>query len=279
MVLFVARKNLKAGLTGELGKRLIGWACIAPLFLVAVFFSGIAGAILLLFFLFRISSEYIRVVEVERPYAIFVYALIPLTFLIALYAPWLYFALPAGAILLLTLVPILSGRVDNVYRQLSFAGRGYLYLVWTTGHLILLHQLAGDGLLVLTAVSVALSDAMQFFVGKWLGKHIISPQVNPRKAWEGLLGDLLGAGVGVALFSFALPTQIALFEKIALIGLIAMGAAWGDLISSLVKRAADIKDWGNLIPGHGGLLDRANSLLVVIPLVYYFAYFVMEVKK
>lgn len=279
IVLFFARENLRAGLTGELGKRLIGWVLIALLFFAAVFISGIVGALILLFFFFRISAEYIRVVGVERPYALFVYAFIPITFFVAMFAPAFYFALPAGAILLLTLVPILSGRVDNVYRQLSFAGRGYLYLVWTTGHLILLQQLAGDGLLVLTAVSVALSDAMQFVFGKLMGKHIISPRVNPRKAWEGLLGDVIGAGIGVAMFSFAIPAQFALLEKIGLVLLIALGAAWGDLISSLVKRAAGSKDWGNLIPGHGGLLDRANSLLVVGPLVYYFAFLVLEVKK
>lgn len=279
IVLFFARENLRAGLTGELGKRLIGWVLIALLFFAAVFISGIVGAIILLFFFFRISAEYIRVVGVERPYALFVYAFIPITFFVAMFAPAFYFALPAGAILLLTLVPILSGRVDNVYRQLSFAGRGYLYLVWTTGHLILLQQLAGDGMLILTAVSVALSDAMQFVFGKLMGKHIISPRVNPRKAWEGLLGDVIGAGIGVAMFNFAIPAQFALLEKIGLVLLIALGAAWGDLISSLVKRAAGSKDWGNLIPGHGGLLDRANSLLVVGPLVYYFTFFVLEVKK
>lgn len=279
IVLFFARKDLKAELTGELGKRLVGWIIITPLFLIAVFASGIIGAIILLFFFFRVSSEYIRVVGVERPYALYMYALIPITLLVAAFVPSLYFALPAGAILLLTLIPILSQRVNNLYQQLSFAGRGYLYLIWTTGHLILLQQLAGDGLLILTAVSVALSDAMQFVVGKLIGRHIISPAVNPRKAWEGLIGDLIGAGVGVALFSFALPTEFTLIEKIALMVLIGMGAAWGDLISSLVKRAAGVKDWGNLIPGHGGLLDRANSMVVAIPLVYYFSYIVLEVRK
>ncbi|CAG0963524.1 partial Phosphatidate cytidylyltransferase, partial [Anaerolineae bacterium] len=81
------------------------------------------------------------------------------------------------------------------------------------------------------------------------------------------------------MFNFAIPAPFALLEKIGLVLLIALGAAWGDLISSLVKRAAGSKDWGNLIPGHGGLLDRANSLLVVGPFVYYFAFLVLEVKK
>ena len=279
IVLFFARRDLKVGLKGELGKRLIGWMLITPIFLVAVFVGGFVGALILLVFFYLISTEYIHVIGVERPYVIYMYALIPVTFIVAAFVPSLYFVLPAGSILLLTLVPILTRRVDNLYQQLSFAGRGYLYLVWTTGHLVLLQQLGGNGLLILTAVSVALSDAMQFTVGKLIGKHIISPEVNPRKAWEGLLGDFIGASVGVALFSFALPAQFETIEKILLAILIGIGAAWGDLISSLVKRAANTKDWGDIIPGHGGLLDRANSMLIAIPLVYYFSYLILEVRK
>lgn len=279
IVLFFARNNVQAGLKGELGKRLVGWGLIAPLFLIGLFTGGIVGAGVLLCFQFRISTEYARVVGVDRPYRAFVYALIPVTFVTAVFAPSLYFALPAGSILLLTLIPILTRRVENLYQQFSLAGRGYLYLVWTTGHLVLLGQLAGIGLVILVAFGVALSDAMQFVVGKLIGKHIISPEVNPRKAWEGLIGSVLGASIGVMLFSFALPVEFTLLERVSLALLIGLSAAWGDLVSSLVKRAAGSKDWGNLIPGHGGLLDRANSLVVAVPVVYYFAYLVMEVWK
>lgn len=279
IVLFFARRDLKAGLTGELGKRLIGWMMIAPLFLIAAFVGGLAAAVILMFFFFRITYEYVSVVGVERPYAIYIYALIPITFFTAALVPPLYFTLPAGSILLLTLVPILTRRVGDLYLQLSYAGRGYLYLVWSTGHLILLKDLGGVGLLMLAAIGIALSDAMQFVVGKLIGKHIISPEVNPRKAWEGLIGDVIGASIGVALFSFALPPQFGTLERVILAVLIGLGAAWGDLISSLVKRAAGTKDWGDIIPGHGGLLDRANSMVVAIPFVYYYAYLVLEVLK
>ncbi len=279
LVLFFARKDLKAGLTGELGKRFIGWMIIAPLFLVATFVGGLAAAAILLFFFYRVTVEYVRVVGVERPYAIYLYTLIPITFVVAQFFPTLYFALPAASILLLTLVPILSRNVADLYLQLSYAGRGYLYLVWSIGHLILLKQAGGVGLVMLVGVGVALSDVMQYTVGKLIGKRIISPEVNPRKAWEGLLGDLIGAGAAVALFNFALPPEFVLPHKIALAFIIGLGAAWGDLISSLVKRMAGSKDWGDFLPGHGGLLDRANSMVVVIPLVYYFTHLVLEYGK
>jgi phosphatidate cytidylyltransferase len=270
LVLFFARRDLKAGLTGELGQRYIGWIIVAPAFLLATFVSGLVAAVILLFFFYRVVTEYVRVVGVKRFYAFYLYILIPLTFLVSAFAPELYFALPAGSILLLTLVPILTRQVDDLYFQLSFAGRGYLYLVWSTGHLILLKQVGGVGTVMLVGIGVALSDVMQYTVGKLIGKHIISPEVNPRKAWEGLLGTFAGAGLAVAMFDFALPAEFTLPHKIALAFLIALGSAWGDLISSLVKRAAGAKDWGDLVPGHGGLLDRANSMVVVVPLAYYF---------
>lgn len=275
LVLFFARKDLKAGLRGELGRRFIGWMIIAPMFLAAAFGGGLVAAVILLLFFYRIVLEYVRVVGVEKEYAFFLYVMIPVTFVVAAFVPVLYFALPAASILLLSLVPILTRRIDNLYLQLSYAGRGYLYLVWSVGHLILLRHLGAIGLVLVVGVGVAMSDVMQYTVGKLIGRHIISPEVNPRKAWEGLLGDFIGAGLAVALFAFALPQEFLPVHLVALAILIGVGAAWGDLISSLVKRVAGAKDWGTIIPGHGGLLDRANSMVVVIPLVFYFAILVM----
>lgn len=276
IVLFFARKDLKAGLKGELGKRFIGWLIIAPVFLIGTFVKGVVAAIVLFIFFYLVLAEYIRVVGVHKPYIIHLYTFVPTTFFTAQYFPELYSVLPAAAILTLTLVPILTHHVEDLYIQLSFAGRGYLYLVWSVGHLILIQHLAGTGLIMITAIGVALSDVMQYTIGKLIGKHIIAPEVNPRKAWEGLIGDLLGAGMAVYLLRFALPPEFTVIHQIILTFIIGLGAAWGDLISSMIKRVADVKDWGQLIPGHGGLLDRANSMVIVIPLVYYFAYIIMR---
>src|SRR5574341_2492017 len=145
LVLFFARRNLRAGLTGELGQRYLSWLILTPLFLVMTFVGGAVGAVILLLFLFGIVREYVSVVGVERPYAIYLYALIPITFIVAEFFPDLYFPLPDASILLLTLVPLLSGQIENLYQQLSFAGRGYLYLVWSIGHVVLIQQLGGPG--------------------------------------------------------------------------------------------------------------------------------------
>jgi len=279
LVLFFARKDLKAGLSGELGKRFIGWLIIAPVFLLGTFVKGVVAAVILFVFFYLVLAEYIRVVGVHRSYVIHLYAFIPITFFTAQYFPELYAVLPAAAILTLTLVPILTHHIDDLYIQLSFAGRGYLYLIWSVGHVLMMQHLGGTGLIIVTAIGVALSDVMQYTIGKLIGKHIIAPEVNPRKAWEGLIGDLLGAGIAVYLLRFALPAEFTVVHQVILAILIGLGTAWGDLISSMIKRVADVKDWGQLIPGHGGLLDRANSMVVVIPLVYYFSYVVLGYLK
>lgn len=276
LVLFFARKDFKAGLRGELGKRFLGWLIIAPVFLIGTFVKGVVAAIILFVFFYLVLVEYIRVVGLQRPYIVHLYLFVPITFFTAQYFPDLYFVLPAAAILTLTLVPIFTHHIEDLYLQLSLAGRGYLYLVWSVGHILLIQQLAGTGLIMTTAIGVALSDVMQYTIGKLIGKHIIAPEVNPRKAWEGLIGDLLGAGTAVYLLRFALPVEFTVVHQIILILLIGLGSAWGDLISSLIKRVAHVKDWGQIIPGHGGLLDRANSMVIVFPLVYYFSYIVLE---
>jgi phosphatidate cytidylyltransferase len=276
LVLFFARKDLRAGLRGELGQRFYSWTLIAAIFLIATFVRGPVAAVILLLFLLRIAYEYVTVIGVERPYAAYLYGLVFITYLAAEFWPEYFFTLPAASILLLTLLPILTGRVENLYQQLSYAGRGYLYLIWSTAHLILLKDLVqSNALIVMVGAAIALSDVMQYTIGKLFGKHIISPNVNPRKAWEGLFGDVLGAFIVITLFNFAFPPSITLPQKLLLALLLGVGSAWGDLLSSLVKRVADAKDWGSILPGHGGILDRANSMVVALPLAYYYLHFIL----
>lgn len=271
LTLFFGRRDLGNALRGELGKRYLTWLLLAPLYLFAVFVGGAVALLMVLLFILQVVREYSRVVGVERPYGFYLYGMIPVTLGIAFFIPPLFFALPGAAIFLLTAIPILTRRVADLYNQLTYAGRGYLYLVWSFSHLILLRQIEGGlELLILAGIGAALSDVSAYTVGKLFGRHIISPPVHPRKAWEGLLGDILGASLAVAIFRFAWPASFGIAEAAILALTIGVGSGWGDLVSSLAKRAAGTKDWGDILPGHGGLLDRANSFVVVLPVVYYY---------
>lgn len=271
LVLFFARKNLRAGLTGELGQRYLGWLLITPFFFAAIFVRGVVASGLLLLFFYQVVREYVSVIGLDRRYVFYLYALMPVTFLVATHRPQMYFWLPALSILFMTLIPILTGRIEDVNTQFLLAERGYLYLVWFSGHLVLLRQVGEMGLVMVVGIAVALADVGQYTVGNLIGRHVISPRVHPRKAWEGMAGAILGAGVAVFLYGFALPPAFQAGHKVALAVLLGVAASWGDLISSLLKRSAGVKDWGHLLPGHGGLLDRTNSLIPAAPLAYYFA--------
>lgn len=271
LVMILARFNIRRVLEGELGARYIGWLLLLPVYAIALYGgTGISLIILTLTMLLGLI-EYGRAAEMRQPDLIALCLTVPLSLLLALVKPQIVGALPVLVLFLLTLLPFQQNTPERIH-----SGRarlilwGYVYVVWTLTHAALIwHFPGGRELLVVLIVGCALSDIGAYVIGKRIGKTLIAPRISPTKCWEGLIGDFLGAGLAVALLGFNLP-PMSFPALVGLVLIIGLGSAWGDLLSSLAKRNAGIKDWGNLIPGHGGLLDRLNSLIVVLPLVYYF---------
>ena len=140
----------------------------------------------------------------------------------------------------------------------SFAG-GF-YLGWTCGHLAEIRELDnGAWWLLLTLVSVWMADSGAYVFGRLFGKHKITPSISPGKTWEGYIGGVFTALVGGALVGIMSP--IGLLSALVTGALIGVFSVFGDLIESLIKREAHAKDSGRLIPGHGGVFDRIDSLL------------------
>ena len=115
-----------------------------------------------------------------------------------------------------------------------------------------------------------LPDSGAYFAGTYFGKHKLAPVISPKKTIEGAIGGVLTAVIGIFLYAAILdlffPFQIR-YWAVLLYGLLGAGIdVFGDLMFSAIKRQAGIKDYGNLIPGHGGILDRFDSLLLVAPL-------------
>jgi phosphatidate cytidylyltransferase len=123
-------------------------------------------------------------------------------------------------------------------------------------------------------------DTCAYCVGKLIGKHKMSPKLSPKKSIEGAVGGVAGSALLTAIYSYIFRAQmdigsreIALLAVIAAIaGLISMV---GDLTASAIKRNYDIKDYGNLIPGHGGILDRFDSMIITAPIIYYLALYAL----
>ncbi len=184
-----------------------------------------------------------------------------------------------------------------------------LYVPWLLSHAVLLRNLGGDLVaeystlarfqkfvptveaapifaenlslffMFITFACTFGSDTGAYFAGRFFGKHKMAPTVSPKKTWEGFAGGVVAA-MGVAcLVKYIFDTYVPGGDliKFTYWGCLLLGAAIsmvgsvGDLIESLIKRDADIKDSGWIIPGHGGMLDRVDALLFTFPLTYYVA--------
>lgn len=161
--------------------------------------------------------------------------------------------------------------------QIAFAVFGIVYVPVLMMHLYQVRELA-DGLYLMPLIFLSAwgNDTCAYCVGMLIGKHKMTPKLSPKKSVEGLAGGiigavLLGAGYG-ALFGQHLPTLGNAVMSCGIIcGVGAVIAVVGDLTASAIKRDTGIKDYGKLIPGHGGVLDRFDSILFTAPIVYYFA--------
>lgn len=162
--------------------------------------------------------------------------------------------------------------LTTVVQQVALVLFGFLYLPLLLGHLALLRALPQGREWILTALLIVmLSDTVAYFVGSAIGQHRLYPAISPKKSVEGALGGLVGS-IGGALLAKALwfPQLSWPLAIIAGAGIGSLGQI-GDLFESMLKRSFGVKDSGTIIPGHGGLLDRLDSLLFAFPPVYYLA--------
>ena len=150
---------------------------------------------------------------------------------------------------------------------------GIMYVVFFSYHIVLIDQSQHRILIWLVFLTAFGTDIMAYFTGMAFGKHKLCPNLSPKKSVEGAVGGVIGSVVFCGIFGyFALPDAFVMTLVIGFLG--SIFAQLGDLSASAFKRQMGIKDYGNLIPGHGGILDRFDSVLFTAPLVYYCILFI-----
>ena len=201
----------------------------------------------------------------------------------------------AAAVAPFLALSILMLRVDlrSGYQAAAASVFAFTYVGLPIGMLVQLRQQwAGAFYLLYLLLLVWAGDIFAYFVGKAVGRHLMSPRVSPKKTWEGAAASLAASvGVGWLMFHYALPISAALLRvsliqpRDGLFGLEqpAMGpvivltivlniaAQLGDLVESLIKRGAGVKDSGAILPGHGGMLDRIDAMLFAAPVLWFWA--------
>ncbi len=169
----------------------------------------------------------------------------------------------------------------------------FTYVALPMGMLVQLRQQwAGAFYILYLLLVVWAGDIFAYFIGKAIGRHLMSPRISPKKTWEGAAASVISSvAVGWLLFNYSLPISSALLnagliqrrdglfglERPAMVPVIVLtvvlniAAQLGDLVESLIKRGANVKDSGGILPGHGGMLDRIDALLFAAPVLWYYA--------
>lgn len=182
----------------------------------------------------------------------------------------LFVVTPIYATLILLMVPLARDEFQHMIQRTCLSVLAVLYFGWFLAHLAyLIHIDNGIGHVLFLLLLTELNDTCAFSIGKVFGKHKLSPRISPNKTVEGSLGALFGV-IGFAfVFRYLVPEYMA-FHLILIAALISITGTFGDLTISFIKRDLGIKDMGKVIPGHGGVLDRLDSVIFVAPVFFHF---------
>ena len=148
---------------------------------------------------------------------------------------------------------------------LGLLGIALLTITWVAIALII-HQPHGPWLLLFAFAVVALADVGGYVAGNLFGKHKLAPLVSPGKTWEGFFGGILLQCILIASMASFMPEKITTVMLVALVIPVSLYSVLGDLFESMIKRHSGVKDSGNILPGHGGVLDRIDGLIAALPL-------------
>ena len=285
------RREAREGerVAGELrGQKARGWAerlltrttsgvTYAAVVLACLFWGRVPTAVLVTAMAWLCCSEFFRMTRMlgRMPNEVLGLAGAALYPLVALAKPG---ATSAVTLLLMIAVGawfVLTPRANISDASVTVFGAAYTGLLFSAVVTIRSANHGFEGALLTIGVmgSVWLNDATAYLVGSRLGRHKLAPRISPNKSWEGLWGGIVGSCI-VWLILAALGT-CGVTLPLALVGgiLCAVAGVVGDLFESRLKRAAGVKDSGNLIPGHGGMLDRSDSMLFACMTAYFVLYF------
>jgi phosphatidate cytidylyltransferase len=271
---------------GELVARVKSWWIMVTVFAAAVFVYEPLSAAFLGLISYLALKEYISMIptrRIDRLVLLAAYLAVPVQFWLAYQAQFGHFMvfIPVWMFLLMPAVMAMSGETVGYLKSVGTLSWGLMMTVFTLSHMAYLlfsgdaaNPVAGGAGLLFFLVFVAqFNDVAQYTWGKLFGRHKITPAVSPKKTWEGFLGGVFTSIALAAVIGPFLTPMDAGWSALAG-GIIAGAGFLGDITESAVKRDLGVKDAGALIPGHGGILDRIDSLTYAAPVfTHFFRYF------
>ena len=266
----------------ELRLRLKTWWLIIGVFCFAVAFDNDVSLVVFAFVSFLAFKEYLSLIPTRRAdhrVLFWAYLSIPIQYYwisIEWYGMFIIF-IPVFVFLFLPMRMVLIGETQGFLRAAGTVHWGLMTTVFSLSHMAYLLALpaagnpagGGDALLFYLVFLTQINDVAQYVWGKLFGRHKVSPTVSPNKTFEGLVGGVATTVVlAVALAPWLTP--FTRYESVAAGLLIGVFGFIGDVTISAIKRDIGVKDSGTLLPGHGGILDRLDSLTCTAPLFFHF---------
>lgn len=264
--------------------RIVSAAVLIPLVAALTYAGGWLLAGVLLLVAVRAAYELFHLMEAAgyRPSLAVSALIMALLLAVARFPEWNLLGLVLAASVLLSLIwQLLRPPAGHPTQSWALTLGVALWLGWLISHFVQLRDLSpafglgiGTRWLVLMFLVTWVNDSAAYFVGKAIGRHPCCPYLSPKKTWEGTIGGGFGGIAATALLGHWL-VDLPWVHGLILGALVAFLAPFGDLAKSMVKRQMKVKDFSALIPGHGGMFDRIDSLLFVAPTMYYYATLVL----
>ncbi|GMR16358.1 MAG: phosphatidate cytidylyltransferase [Gammaproteobacteria bacterium] len=269
----------------ELNQRINSWWVMVSIFTLAMVLSRNVSLVFFALISFLAIKEFLSIIptrRADRRVLFWVYLTIPFQYYwvsLEWYGMFIIF-IPVYMFLFLPMRMVIIGETKDFLRAAGTIHWGLMTLVFSISHVAYLLVLpandafkaGGAGLVLFLVFLTQFNDVSQYVWGKMLGKHKIIPKVSPNKTWQGFLGGVVTTTVcSVLLFGFLTPLSL----KLAIVAglLISIAGFIGDVTVSALKRDIGVKDSGSLLPGHGGILDRVDSLTYTAPLFFHFIYY------
>lgn len=269
----------------ELVQRIRSWWIIVTVFTAAMLMSRTASIIFFSFVSFLALKEYFSIIptrRADRRVLFWAYLSIPVQYYWvtrAWYGMFIIF-IPVYVFLLLPVRMVIIGETKDFLRAAGTIHWGIMTLVFGISHIAYLLVLPGGnnpvaggaGLVLFLVFLTEFNDVAQYVWGKMLGRHKIIARVSPNKTWEGFIGGVATTTVlSMTLATWLTPMPL---QGAAVAGLLISSAGFiGDVTISALKRDIGLKDSGGMLPGHGGILDRIDSLTYTAPLFFHFVYY------
>jgi len=268
----------------ELKQRIQSWWWMISILVLCLFFGKKTSIFIFAFISFLALKEFLSIVPLritDRRAIFWIYLALPLQYYWA-YSGWygmFIIFIPIYVFLLIPARLMLIGNTDGFIKSAGVLHWAIMLTVYSLSHIAYIFVLpeksplsGNTGIVLFLLFTTQFNDVCQYLWGKMLGQHKIVPQVSPNKTWEGFIGGVVSI---VIISGFLAPylTPLSWIQGLGAGAIISVSGFIGDTVLSSVKRDLHIKDTGRLIPGHGGMLDRIDSLTYTAPLFFHYLYY------